>query len=45
MSSAAPSFTLAADQRNALDRAHIGDIEGALGAVRAFDAGIRRSGP
>jgi len=37
----APAFAPAADRRNALDRAHIGDIEGALGTVRAFDTGPR----
>ncbi len=41
MSSPAPTFTPAADRRNALDRAHIGDIEGALGTVHAFDTGPR----
>lgn len=43
MSVPAPSFTPSADRRNALDRAHIGDIEGALGTVHAFDTGPRRS--
>ena len=37
----APAFAPAADRRNALDRAHIGDIEGALGTVYAFDTGPR----
>ncbi|MGA2009188.1 MAG: NRAMP family divalent metal transporter [Solirubrobacteraceae bacterium] len=41
MSVPAPPFTPSADRRNALDRAHIGDIEGALGTVRAFDSGPR----
>ena len=43
MSSPAPAFAPSADRRNALDRAHIGDIEGALGTVRAFDTGPRSS--
>jgi Mn2+/Fe2+ NRAMP family transporter len=43
MSSPAPSFAPSADRRNALDRAHIGDIEGALGTVHAFDTGPRLS--
>jgi len=43
MSSPAPAFTPSADRRNALDRAHIGDIEGALGTVHAFDTGPRLS--
>jgi NRAMP (natural resistance-associated macrophage protein)-like metal ion transporter len=43
MSPAAPAFAPSADRRNALDRAHIGDIEGALGTVHAFDTGPRLS--
>ncbi|MGO9750834.1 MAG: NRAMP family divalent metal transporter [Solirubrobacteraceae bacterium] len=43
MSSPALAFTPAADRRNALDRAHIGDIEGALGTIYAFDTGPRLS--
>jgi Mn2+/Fe2+ NRAMP family transporter len=43
MSSPAPAFAPSADRRNALDRAHIGDIEGALGTVHAFDTGPRLS--
>jgi Mn2+/Fe2+ NRAMP family transporter len=43
MSSTTPVFTPSADRRNALDRAHIGDIEGALGTVQAFDTGPRLS--
>lgn len=43
MSSTAPAFAPAADRRNALDRARIGDIEGALGTVRSFDTGPRVS--
>jgi NRAMP (natural resistance-associated macrophage protein)-like metal ion transporter len=39
----ARSFAPSADRRNALDRAHIGDIEGALGTVHAFDTGPRLS--
>lgn len=41
MSDPAPPFAPPADRRNALDRAHIGDIEGALGTVHAFDTGPR----
>lgn len=40
---ATPAFTPSADRRNALDRAHIGDIEGAFGTVQAFDTGPRTS--
>jgi len=43
MSLPAPAFAPPADRRNALDRAHIGDIEGALGTVRSFDTGPRLS--
>ncbi len=43
MSSSAPAFAPSADRRSALDRAHVGDIEGALGTVRSFDTGPRRS--
>jgi NRAMP (natural resistance-associated macrophage protein)-like metal ion transporter len=43
VSTPAPAFTPSADRRNALDRAHIGDIEGALGTVHAFDTGPRLS--
>jgi NRAMP (natural resistance-associated macrophage protein)-like metal ion transporter len=43
MTSPAPAFTPSADRRNALDRAHIGDIEGALGTVHAFDTAPRLS--
>lgn len=43
MSSTTPAFAPSADRRNALDRAHIGDIEGALGTVHAFDTGPRVS--
>jgi NRAMP (natural resistance-associated macrophage protein)-like metal ion transporter len=42
-STAPPAFSPSADRRNALDRAHIGDIEGALGTVHAFDTGPRIS--
>jgi len=38
-----PSFGRAADRRSALDRAHRGDIVGAMGRVRAFDTGPRLS--
>ncbi len=41
MSVASPPFAPAADRRNALDRAHLGDIEGALGTVRSYDTGPR----
>lgn len=37
------SFTPLADRRSVLDRAHRGDIEGALGRVRSFDTEPRRS--
>jgi Mn2+/Fe2+ NRAMP family transporter len=43
MSLTAPPFAPGADRRNALDRAHLGDIEGAFGTVRSFDTGPRRS--
>ncbi len=43
MNSNMPAFAPPADRRNALDRAHIGDIEGAFGTVRAFDTGPRVS--
>jgi Mn2+/Fe2+ NRAMP family transporter len=43
MSSSSPAFAPSADRRNALDRAHIGDIEGGLGTVRSFDTGPRLS--
>jgi NRAMP (natural resistance-associated macrophage protein)-like metal ion transporter len=43
MSASAPAFAQPADRRGALDREHVGDIEGALGSVRAFDTGPRRS--
>ncbi|MGO9958638.1 MAG: NRAMP family divalent metal transporter [Solirubrobacteraceae bacterium] len=36
-----PPFAPPADRRSALDRAHVGDIEGALGTVPAFDTGPR----
>jgi Mn2+/Fe2+ NRAMP family transporter len=36
-------FSRPADRRNALDRAHLGEIEGALGTVRAIDTGPRNS--
>jgi len=34
-------FSPSADRRSVLDRAHRGDIEGALGSVRSFDTGPR----
>lgn len=36
-------FARSAERRSLLDRAHRGDIEGALGAVRSFDTGPRLS--
>jgi len=41
MSGLSPVFTPPADRRNALDRAHVGDIQGALGTVPAFDTSPR----
>jgi Mn2+/Fe2+ NRAMP family transporter len=41
MSTATPVFSPPADRRNALDRAHVGDIQGALGTVPAFDTSPR----
>jgi Mn2+/Fe2+ NRAMP family transporter len=38
----AVTFGPAADRRNAADRAHRGDLEGALGVISAFDTGPRR---
>ncbi|MBS1882009.1 MAG: divalent metal cation transporter [Actinobacteria bacterium] len=38
-----PTFSPPAERRSVLDRAHVGDIEGALGSVSAFDTGPRRS--
>jgi NRAMP (natural resistance-associated macrophage protein)-like metal ion transporter len=43
MNPAVPGFAPASDRRNALDRAHLGDIEGALGTVHSFDTGPRLS--
>ncbi len=43
MSERQPAFSQPAERRSALDRAHIGDIEGALGTVRSVDTGPRRS--
>lgn len=40
---ARPTFTPPAERRSVLDRAHVGDIEGALGTVIAFDTGPRRT--
>jgi Mn2+/Fe2+ NRAMP family transporter len=37
------TFSPPADRRSLLDRAHRGDIEGALGRVYSFDTGPRRS--
>ena len=36
-------FARSADRRGALDRAHIGDIHGALGTLPSFDTGPRRT--
>jgi Mn2+/Fe2+ NRAMP family transporter len=38
-----PTFAAPAERRSVLDRAHVGDIEGALGTVSSFDTGPRRS--
>ncbi|HTU86124.1 MAG TPA: divalent metal cation transporter [Solirubrobacteraceae bacterium] len=43
MASPAPSIAPLADRRAALDRAHLGDIEGAIGTVRSYDTAPRRS--
>ena len=43
MSVLQPTFTPPAERRSVLDRAHVGDIEGALGTVPSFDTGPRRS--
>ena len=43
MSVLSPSFAPSAERRSALDRAHRGDIRGALGVVPAFDCGPRVS--
>ena len=43
MPATAAPFSPPADRRFALDRAHLGDIVGALGTVRAVDTGPRRS--
>lgn len=37
------TFTPPSERRSVLDRAHVGDIEGALGTVIAFDTAPRRS--
>jgi hypothetical protein len=41
MSPLSPVFTPPTDRRNGLDRAHVGDIQGALGTVAAFDTSPR----
>jgi NRAMP (natural resistance-associated macrophage protein)-like metal ion transporter len=38
-----PTFTPPAERRSALDRAHLGDIEGALGTIGFADTAPRRS--
>lgn len=43
MSLVRATFTPPADRRSALDRAHVGDIEGALGTIPATDTAPRRS--
>jgi Mn2+/Fe2+ NRAMP family transporter len=43
MGARTPSIVPLADRRAALDRAHLGDIEGAIGSVRAFDTAPRRT--
>jgi NRAMP (natural resistance-associated macrophage protein)-like metal ion transporter len=40
---AEPTFTPPAERRSVLDRAHVGDIEGALGTIESSDTGPRRS--
>ena len=41
VSTAATPFPRSADRRSALDRAHVGDIHGALGSVGCYDTGPR----
>ncbi|MBV9413391.1 MAG: divalent metal cation transporter [Solirubrobacterales bacterium] len=43
MAAPAPWIAPLADRRAALDRAHLGDIEGAIGTVSAFDTAPRRT--
>ncbi len=43
MASTVPSIAPPADRRAALDRAHLGDIEGAIGTLRSNDTAPRRS--
>jgi Mn2+/Fe2+ NRAMP family transporter len=43
MSSTVPSIAPPADRRAALDRAHLGDIEGAIGTVQSHDTAARRT--
>jgi Mn2+/Fe2+ NRAMP family transporter len=43
MAAPVESITPLADRRSALDRAHIGDIEGAIGTVPAVDTAPRRT--
>jgi Mn2+/Fe2+ NRAMP family transporter len=43
MAAPAPSIAPLADRRAALDRAHVGDIEGAIGTVRTYDTAPRRT--
>jgi Mn2+/Fe2+ NRAMP family transporter len=43
MDSPVPSIAPVADRRAALDRAHLGDIEGAIGTVRSHDTAPRRN--
>ncbi len=38
-----PTFSPPAERRSVLDRAHVGDVEGALGTLSVFDTGPRRS--
>lgn len=43
MASTVPSIAPPADRRAALDRAHLGDIEGAIGTLRSDDTAPRRT--
>src|SRR3974390_1133258 len=43
MAAPVASITPLADRRSALDRAHMGDIEGAIGSVPTVDTAPRRS--
>ena len=43
MAGPVPSIAPPVERQAALDRAHVGDIEGAMGTVRTFDTGPRRT--